>query len=220
MCQNISESPSTPRRTSYQHLRTHLPLDLKNGQADLLRACYAYCRTFRLYCPHHSPLKVYRHGVPIGRFSHPVLDLWRAYFGFSYEVDGRSNKKHSKAGKKSHRRNAPSKGRRRRNTPSKGQRKRRRQDAAAKSYMIAQMPHGIVVRGWDWLLCYPFAATQSESVLPDLERFGERVPRRHQPLEAASSLRAGAFARTNWNLELSDLDCLYNPFFTVCFSVL
>ena len=160
--QNISENPSTPRRTSYQHLRTHLPLDLKNGQAGLLRACYR--STFRLYCPHHSPLKVYRHGVPIGRFSHPVLDLWRAYFGFSYEVDGRSSKKHSKTGKTSHRRNAHGKGRRRRNAPSKGQRKRRRQDAAAKSYMIAQMPHGIMVRRWDWLLCYPFAATQSESV--------------------------------------------------------
>lgn len=84
---------------------------------------------------HQRPLTVYKNGVPLDRFAHPVLKLWQDYFGFSYKIEGNFSKKSKTSHKAGHGK-----------APSKGQRKRRRQATKDDTYMIAQMPHGIMVR--------------------------------------------------------------------------
>eukprot|EP00752_Nemacystus_decipiens_P008244 g7371.t1 len=96
------------------------------------------------------------HGVPVERFSHPVIKLWRAYFAFSYEVDdGDSAKETKKRDKKSRRGRGGGSGRK---APSRGERKRRRRETTSRTYMIAQIPHGIV----------PFGSILGVGVLPDV----------------------------------------------------
>lgn len=118
-------------------------------------------------------------GVPIERFSHPVLKLWRRYFGFSSVFDAKSNKRSRNNGKNFRGRGSGSLGKGK--AMSKGRRRRRRKDA--KSYMIAQMPHGIMVR--EKTLPGPFASTLN-FCLAHISKACERWPCRLDP-----SFRAG-----------------------------
>lgn len=112
-------------------------------------------------------MKVRCGGVPIERFSHPVLKLWRAYFGFSFKLDGSnsSDKRLRKNGKMSGNGGGGggSRGLRKRRALGKGQRKRRRQKAAGQTYMIAQIPHAIVVSEGDY--CPPTSTLARAFVL-------------------------------------------------------